>query len=224
MNAPQRKTQPRWTRRKEARPDEIIAAALELFTERGFAATRLDDVATHAGVSKGTLYLYFENKEDLFKAVVRANIVPLLEYGEELIQTFPGSNAELLALLVRGWWEKTGSSKVSGLPKLIISEAGNFPDIAKFYYGEVIQRAQSLFRRLLQRGMDAGEFRPIDVEQFVQIAVAPLIMLAVWRHSFACCGAEELKPQRYLDSYLDMLLHSLEAAFVKEKKHGRRKD
>ncbi|MFA5915908.1 MAG: helix-turn-helix domain-containing protein, partial [Burkholderiales bacterium] len=84
MNAPEKKPQPRWARRKDARPEEIIAAALELFVERGYAATRLDDVAARAGVSKGTLYLYFENKEDLFKAVVRGNMLPMLQHGEAL--------------------------------------------------------------------------------------------------------------------------------------------
>ena len=110
MNAPAEKPQPRWTRRKDARPDEIIAAALDLFVERGFATTRLDDVATRAGVSKGTLYLYFENKEDLFKAVVRGNIVPVLLHGEQLLKDFSGSSADLVRQLVRGWWEMTGSS------------------------------------------------------------------------------------------------------------------
>ena len=128
MNAPEKKPQPRWARRKDARPEEIIAAALDLFVERGFAATRLDDVAAHAGVSKGTLYLYFENKEDLFKAVVRGNILPLLQHGEALVESFAGSSGELLQQLVRGWWEYTGSTKIAGIPKLIIAEAGNFPD------------------------------------------------------------------------------------------------
>ena len=153
MNAPEKKPQPRWARRKDARPEEIIAAALDLFVERGFATTRLDDVAARAGVSKGTLYLYFENKEDLFKAVVRGNVLPVLQHGEDLLEKFSGSSADLVRQLVRGWWELTGSTKIAGIPKLIIAEAGNFPDLAEFYYQEVILRAHSMFRRVLQRGM-----------------------------------------------------------------------
>ncbi|MCJ7838090.1 MAG: TetR/AcrR family transcriptional regulator, partial [Burkholderiales bacterium] len=107
MNTPGKKPQPRWTRRKDARPEEIIAAALDLFVERGFAATRLDDVAARAGVSKGTLYLYFENQEDLFKAVVRGNVLPVLQHGEVLVGNFSGSSADLVRKLVRGWWELT---------------------------------------------------------------------------------------------------------------------
>ena len=101
MNAPEKKPQPRWARRKDARPEEIIAAALDLFVERGFASTRLDDVAARAGVSKGTLYLYFANKEDLFKAVVRGNILPVLQYGEDLVTQYSGSSADLVRKLVR---------------------------------------------------------------------------------------------------------------------------
>ncbi|MBE0622745.1 MAG: TetR/AcrR family transcriptional regulator [Burkholderiales bacterium] len=223
MNAPEKKPQPRWARRKDARPEEIIAAALDLFVERGFAATRLDDVAARAGVSKGTLYLYFENKEDLFKAVVRGNVLPVLEHGEELVEQFSGSSADLVQQLVRGWWELTGSTKIAGIPKLIIAEAGNFPDLAKFYYDEVIQRALSMFRRVLARGTDAGEFRAVDADHLVHVALAPLVMLAVWRHSFACCEQEELQPERYLDAYLDMVLHSLSKPQAQEKKHVRKK-
>lgn len=224
MNAPEKKPQPRWTRRKDARPEEIIAAALELFVERGYAATRLDDVAARAGVSKGTLYLYFENKEDLFKAVVRGNMLPLLQTGETLVENHPGSSSELLQQLVRGWWAQTGASKISGLPKLVIAEAGNFPDLAEFYYQEVILRAHSLFRRVLQRGAASGEFRAIDIDHMVHVALAPLVMLALWGHSFACCEQKQLHPQRYIDSYLDMLLHSLRQAQTAEKHHDRNKD
>lgn len=223
MNAPEKKPQPRWARRKDARPEEIIAAALDLFVERGFAATRLDDVAMRAGISKGTLYLYFENKEDLFKAVVRGNMLPMLQHGEALVENFPGNSSDLLRQLVRGWWEQTGSSKITGLPKLVIAEAGNFPDLAQFYYQEVILRAHSLFRQVLQRGNDSGEFRAVDVDHLVHVALAPLVMLSVWRHSFACCEQKQLRPERYLDSYLDMLLHSLAKQQTTEKKHAGKK-
>jgi len=223
MNAPEKKPQPRWARRKDARPEEIIAAALDLFVERGYASTRLDDVAARAGVSKGTLYLYFENKEDLFKAVVRGNVLPILQHGEVLMERFAGSSAELVRQLVEGWWNLTGSTKIAGIPKLVIAEAGNFPDLAKFYYDEVILRAHSMFRRVLLRGIAAGEFREVDVDHLVHVALAPLMMLSVWRHSFACCEQQQLQHERYLDTYLDMLLHSLRKEQTPEKHHARKK-
>ena len=224
MNTPDKKPQPRWARRKDARPEEIIAAALDLFVERGYASTRQEDVAARAGVSKGTLYLYFKNKEDLFKAVVRGNVLPVLQHGEVLIERFPGSSAELVRQMVRGWWDLTGSTKIAGLPKLIIGEAGNFPDLAKFYYDEVILRAHSMFRRVLQRGIASGEFREVDVDHMVHVALAPLVMLSVWGHSFACCERKQLQQERYLDAYLDMLLHGLLEPQAQEKKHARSKN
>ena len=124
------KSEPRWTRRKHARPEEITAAALELFVERGYANTRLEDVAARASISKGTLYLYFENKEELFKAVVREGLVSPLDAMKNVLEQFEGSSFELLRILLCGWWERVGSTRVSGIPKLIFAEAGNFPELA----------------------------------------------------------------------------------------------
>src|SRR5436190_8043477 len=115
MMNPQPRQDRRWTRRKEARPAELMAAALDLFVERGFAATRLDDVAARAGVSKGTLYLYFAGKDDLFKAVVRGGILPAIANAETLVREFPGGSGELLRLVVSGMWSNVGSNLLSGI-------------------------------------------------------------------------------------------------------------
>src|ERR1700712_3913263 len=117
-------TKPRWERRKDARPQELLAAALDLFVERGFAATRLDDVARRAGVSKGTLYLYFDSKEDLFKAVIREGYVSRITEFAERMKDFQGTSAELIRELVNTWWEKIGATKLAGITKLMMSEAG----------------------------------------------------------------------------------------------------
>ncbi len=148
----------RWRRRKEARPKEILAAALALFAERGFAATRLDDVALRAGVTKGTLYLYFPNKEELFEAVVRQALVPNLERGEALLDEADEPAALLLERLMRSWAE-LALSPAGAIPKIIISEAGNFPELARFYREEVVDRGIGLMRRVLRLGVERGEFR-----------------------------------------------------------------
>ena len=140
-------------RRKEARPAELMAAALELFVEKGFAGTRLDDVAARAGVSKGTLYLYFDSKEALFKAVIQEGIVPILEEGAGLVDSFEGSAGELLRLLINEWWQRIGNTHLGGVPKLMISEARNFPELAVYYHDAVIMRGRDLMRRTLQRGI-----------------------------------------------------------------------
>jgi AcrR family transcriptional regulator len=180
-------TKPRWERRKDARPQELLAAALDLFVERGFASTRLEDVARRAGVSKGTLYLYFTNKEELFKAVVRDSIVPFIGAAEDSIAGFDGHSAELLRAVITGWWQRLGATKASGITKLIMAEAGNFPDIAAFYQEEVIARGTRMIASLLERAIARGEFGPMNVTLMTQVLFAPMLMLITWKHSVGPC-------------------------------------
>ena len=195
-------------RRKDERPSELTAAALDLFVERGFAATRLDDVAARAGVSKGTLYLYFESKEALFKAVIEEAIVPLLATAEDVIANDQGTSIDLLRRLLLGWWEQIGATRLAGVPKLIIAEARNFPAVAQYYHDAVIVRGRALLRTLLQRGIERGEFRPLDLETAIDVIYAPLMMLVVWRSSLCFC-AKETDPATYLRTHFDLLVQGL---------------
>lgn len=200
---------PRWERRKDARPQELLAAALDLFVERGFASTRLEDVAKRAGVSKGTLYLYFTNKEELFKAVVRNTVVPAIDAAEEDIAGFEGHSADLLRRVVHGWWERMGMTNASGIIKLVMAEAGNFPDLARFYQEEVIARGTRATAVMLERAIERGEFRPIDVNVMTQVLIAPVLMLMTWKHSVGPCAQGQLDAPAFIDSFLDMALHGL---------------
>lgn len=202
-------TKPRWERRKDARPQELLAAAIDLFVERGFASTRLEDVARRAGVSKGTLYLYFENKEELFKAVVRTSIVPVVAEAESSIAGFDGHSADLLRKVLMDWWERIGANKVSGIGKLVMAEAGNFPELAKFYQEEVISRGTRMFSSMLERGVKRGEFRDIDITQMTQVLIAPMLMLVTWKHSVGPCERGDLEPLAFLNTFLDMALYGL---------------
>ncbi|HBF50938.1 MAG TPA: TetR family transcriptional regulator [Massilia sp.] len=202
-------TKPRWERRKDARPQELLAAAIELFVERGFAATRLEDVARRAGVSKGTLYLYFENKEELFKAVVRTSIVPVIGEAESSVAEFDGHSAELLRKVMLDWWDRIGVNKVSGIVKLVMAESNNFPELAKFYQDEVINRGTRMISSMLERGIARGEFRAINVTQTTQVLMAPMLMLVTWKHSVGPCERGDLEPLAFLDAFLDMALHGL---------------
>ena len=199
----------RWERRKDARPQELLAAALDLFVERGFASTRLEDVAKRAGVSKGTLYLYFTNKEELFKAVVRENIVPALGEAEDIISTFEGHSAELLRCVIMGWWERLGATKASGIIKLVMAEAGNFPDLALFYQEEVIARSTRMISSMFERAVARSEFRAVNVAVMTQVLIAPMLMLITWKHSVGPCDQGQLDPMAFLESFLDMALHGL---------------
>mgnify|MGYP001594809984 CR=1 FL=1 len=202
-------------RRKDARPSELIAAALELFVEKGFAATRLDDVASHAGVSKGTLYLYFDSKEALFKAVIEEGIVPLFVAAEQQMAVYEGSSTELLRHLLKSWWQQIGGTRLAGVSKLIISESRNFPEVAQYYHDHVIIRGRSLMRTVLERGMGRGEFRVMDIETAIDVIFLPLLMLAVWRSSLCFCG-RETEPEEYLQTHFDLLVSGLSRQ--KEKK------
>jgi TetR/AcrR family transcriptional regulator len=195
-------------RRKEARPGELLAAALDLFVEKGFAATRAEEVAKRAGVSKGTLFLYFSSKEELFKAVVRENISGRFgQWGTEIDQ-FQGSTADMLRMCMLAWWERIGSTKASGITKLMLSEAGNFPELATFYRDEVIRPGNELIKRILQRGVDRGEFRPMNMKYAVYTVLGPMLFLALWKHSYGTLSdaKDHLAPQEYLAAQIDAIL------------------
>ena len=209
MNCPISKIKGRWERRKDARPQELLAAALDLFVERGYAATRLDDVAARAGVSKGTLYLYFTNKEDLFKAVIKENLVPVLGEAEQMIDHYQGHSTDLLKELVMTWWARVGDTQLSGITKLMVAESGNFPDVAQFYHNEVISRGNAMIERALERGMARGEMRQLDAVEVTQVIVAPVLMLMLWKHSFVSCQSKPTSPISYLNTFIDLLLNGL---------------
>ncbi len=198
-------------RRKEARPGELLDAALALFVEKGFAATRVEEVAARAGVSKGTLFLYFPSKEDLFKAVVRETIAGRFTEWNEELEAFDGSSAELVHYCMRSWWERIGMTAASGITKLVMSEAGMFPEIAAFYQQEVIGPGHDLLKRILQRGIDRGEFRPMELEYAIYSLIAPMIFLLMWKHSMApCCPAsQQIDPVGFIDSQVSLLLHGM---------------
>ena len=199
-------------RRKEARPQELLDAALALFVEKGFSATRSEEVARRAGVSKGTLYLYYPSKEELFKAVVRHNLSSLIAEGRELAQQFEGSSSDLLSLLLHTWWDRFGNTPAAGIHKIVISEVRNFPELAQFYTDEVILPADQLFSMCVQRGIQSGEFRPMPLHEVALAIIAPMIFMAIHRHSFGACPVHgvEVDPLLQLNTHLDLMLRGLQ--------------
>ena len=167
-------------------------------------------MARRAGVSKGTLYLYYTNKEELFKAVVRESILPFLGKAELSVAEFEGHSADLLRDVVMNWSRQIGQSKASGLGKLMLAEAVNFPELAKFYRDEVMSRTVQMISSILERGVSRGDFRDFDIPQMTQVLIAPMMMLNVWRHSaVAPCDCSELQPQTFLENLLDLSLNGL---------------
>jgi len=198
-------------RRKEARPQELLSAALELFVEKGFAATRSEEVAARAGVAKGTLYLYYPSKEDLLKAVVRENLSTLIAEGATIAGSFEGTTQELLVLLMQTWWERIGNTPASGIFKIILTEMGNFPDFARFYLDEVMEPGHALFTRVLQRGIDAGELRPVNLFEAVHVLIFPMLMLCLHKHSLGACAGigPMMEPRSFIATHVDVVVRGL---------------
>jgi AcrR family transcriptional regulator len=199
-------------RRKETRPQELLDAALELFVEKGFAATRSEEVARRAGVSKGTLYLYYPSKEELFKAVVRQSLSHIIAEGLELAESFEGSTSDLLVKLMKTWWQRVGNTPAAGIHKVVLAEVRNFPELAQFYTDEVIVPADRLFSTTVQRGIDRGEFRPLPVHEVAHALIAPMIFLALHRHSFGACPVDgvDVDPAQLMHTQLEITLRGLE--------------
>lgn len=217
-NSGRKPADPKWRRRKDDRPAEIIAAALEVFSRRGFAAARLEEIAAQAGVSKGTLYLYFRSKEELFKAMVRELLVPTIVEVEQQVAGEAGGTSELLAGVLRGMVEVI-ASPVGAIPKLVIAEAGNFPDLARFYAEEVVGRGMGVVSRLVARGVERGEFRAIDPAGAAPVVIAPLLLLAMWKHALephAPARARALfDPRSFVATYTDLVLNGLRSVPAK---------
>lgn len=198
-------------RRKEARPGELLEAALDLFIEKGYAATHVEEVAARAGVSKGTLFLYFPSKQELFKAVVRQNIAGRFAEWDLELDAYVGTSEELVRYCFETWWERIGSTKAAGVGRLMLCEANNFPEIAEFYRREVVEPGHGLIRRVLQRGMDRGELRAMDLEHAVYLVLAPLMFLMFSQSAPALCipNAERFSPQEYIKLQADNVLRGL---------------
>lgn len=200
--------QPRWTRRKQERPQELLDAALTIFSEKGFAGARLEDVAKSAGVSKGTVYLYYSNKEELLKAVVTEHVSPIVEEAKSLLEP-EKSSASLIREAIHLWWLKYGSTKLSSITKIVLSEANAFPELARFFYEEVVRPWWDYLESVLKRGISRGEFADIDTEYAAQVLCAPLVTLGLWKRTMdGCCGIET-NPMRYIEAHIQMVLNGL---------------
>lgn len=201
--------QPARRRRKDARPTEIADAALALFSERGFAATRLEDVATRAGVSKGTLYLYFPTKEDLFRAVLRQGLLPNLEAMEHAVAA-DQAPAPVLLGQIAGRLLQVLDTNLTAIPKLVLAESGNFPAIARMYADEVVMRAMALLTSILNRGIERGELRRVDPQSAIPTFIAPFLMMALWKHSLGQHTQIAIDPKAVMETHMDILLRGLE--------------
>jgi len=200
---------PRWQRRPEARPDEILDAALAVFGESGFARAKIDDVARLAGVSKGTVYLYYDSKEALFREMVRAKVVAALAHAEETVRTFDGSSRELLVILVSSMYRRLRDDGMARVGRVVQAELPSFPELAQFYFEEVILRSRRLVSRVLERGVESGEFREVS-HGFAARGLASLLVhtaqLQCFFHDF---DPDQLSDEAALGGLVDLYLHGV---------------
>lgn len=199
---------PRWRRRAADRPREILDAALTVFVAKGFAATRLDDVAAAAGISKGLLYRYFDNKAELFEEVIRQTLVTTIRDVSDRARA-SSTAAAALDIFLEQMVAIANDPRRSAIPKLVISESGSFPELAIFYLAEVIGPALAQLTALVRRGMESGEFRQVDPDLAAKCIVAPLILAVIWRHTFARHAPTPLDPDALIRQHRDILLHGL---------------
>lgn len=212
---------PRFQRRPAARPDELVAAALAVFGERGFRATTLEEVAARAGVSKGTVYLYFASKNDLFRAVVEAKVVTLLASAEEMARTHAGTAAELLVDVVHRMWEAMSQTDMVCMGRLVQAELTQFPEVKRFYFEQVIQRHRRLLRTIAARGVASGEFRA-EATIIVPRMVPSLVMqLNQNRFLFGDLDKGAPTPDALCDALLTLVMHGIgTASGVKTQRRG----
>jgi AcrR family transcriptional regulator len=199
----------RWLRRKDERAPEILDAALACFAEKGFAASRMDDIAKRAGISKGTIYLYFESKEAVFKALAQRAIGERIEAIAGQLQAFEGSTSDLLRMVLTMVGAIVSTSDAVVLPRLVISEAGVFPELAEFWRKEIIDRGLGVLEAVIRRGQSRGEFRPMPPQHGARLCVAPLLVIMLWRGVFARFDSAPYDYQGLVEAHIQTLLRGL---------------
>ena len=194
-------------RRKDARPGEIIAAGLSEFADNGYAATRLDDVAKRAGVAKGTIYRYFEDKQALFLAAVQSHATPTIDSLENFIDKFEGSTRDLLTAMITTVHQKLVQGDLQILVRIILSEGRNFPELSELYYREGVSKGQRVLQKIVQRGIARGEIRSGEAAELPIILMAPAIMAVMWRSTFD--SQQSIAPNTFLNAHLDLVLNGI---------------
>jgi AcrR family transcriptional regulator len=195
---------PKFKRRKEDRPGEIVAAALAVFSEKGFAAAKLDEIARRAGVSKGALYLYYETKEDIFHAVVKTAVAPNLDLVRDRVEGFPDGFGALLELLP-AMAQMLSVSPIAGIGKMVIGEGRNFPELARYWHDELVAPMLALMGGRIAAAQASGEVRPGDPRLFAAQIVSPFLMAMLWRETFVPIGADPLPLEALAAQHLAVL-------------------
>lgn len=201
---------PKFRRRAEARPDEVLDAALAVFTERGFAGARMEDIAARAGLSKGAVYLYFPSKQALFEALIRRAVQPLTEGALTGVAEHAEDPAEALAALLRAVAAALSRPGALAVPKLILREAPAVPEVAAFYRQAVMDRVMPVVIGLIRRGVAEGRFRPVDPELTLRSIMGPVILHLLLDEVFGIRPGTGQGLETLVENHLSILLAGLD--------------
>jgi AcrR family transcriptional regulator len=201
--------QPKWQRRAEDRPREICTAALEVFAEKGFAAAKLDEIARRAGVSKGTLYLYFKDKEDLFRAVVRDAIAPNVQAITATVAALDAPFAQVVRMFLAGFAEREATLPIGAVAKMVIGESLNFPELARVWHDEVASKAIGALAAFIERAQQKGEVRPGDPRLYAFSLMGPMVVGALWRATRVPAGGQTVDISALAKQHADALLEGM---------------
>jgi len=200
---------PRWRRRKTARPAEIIEAALSVFAETGFAAARLDEIARRAGVSKGALYLYFETKEDLFRAAIRGAVTPNLEGIRAVAEAFDGPFAQLAPMILARAAHAMSDGRLGAVVKMVVAESRNFPDLARIWHDDVVAFMLDMMTGLITRAQARGEVAPGNPRLYAFSLAGPLVMAVLYREVFGGDGTDPPDLRALAAQHARTVLHGM---------------
>jgi AcrR family transcriptional regulator len=198
--------EPSYQRRKEERPQEITAAALKAFAENGYSATRVDDVAKRAGVSKGLLYLYFKTKEELFKSVIRSFVIPRIDALTSVIEKSDMSSEAFLRGPFLEFAKKMPGSPISVIVRLMVAEGPKHPDLVQFYWDNVVSRGMAAINELLERGVRNGEFKKSVVSTQPELFMMPVVFSVIFTLLF---GEKTIDTDRLIETQIDLLITHL---------------
>lgn len=201
---------PKWRRRAHKRPDEILDAALDEFNERGFDATRVEDIAARAGISKAGVYLYFDSKQDILRALIEREIAPIARKARELAEQGVEKPATTLGAIIAGLTAVVSNPRVFAVPRIVLSVSGQFPEIGAYYREHVVEHGLAAMATLHRAGVERGIFRACDSEMVARAAIGSTLLYALWLHVL---GGEPdgMEPTDRAREQLDLLLYGLKA-------------
>jgi AcrR family transcriptional regulator len=201
----------KFRRRAEARPDEVLDAALELFTQKGFSATRVDDIAAKAGISKGAVYLYFPSKEAILEGLVRRAVLPIADHALGMISHYDGDPRFAVSMVMKMIGGRLSDPKLLAVPRLIIREVVHFPHLAEMYRREVLDRVIPVVETLIKRGIDQGYLRQVDPNLTIRSIVGPIALHILMAEIFGIVPKDGLNLDRFIDNHLTILFDGLSA-------------